>query len=656
MHYHAETILAAALTLLFGAAAFAGGLEPAFKGLPKIELSFDLAGQQPDWKLESQDEDSARYGWQGYALDVRVDKNGTQRLLRFTLCPPDGQKLSVNSYGARAVLQVAGLSSVMVPNIRPIGGQLGYYHQHKKWRENVPLYRCLIPDSFEEFARANTDAPFILLTDNKGNNKFSIGWAAANTATMLKGAEDGGNYVLTLTRREDQPFSGAKLEDAVIISSSRRPWIDVERHYAKAFDKFNGRRHAAPPKWATEPQFCTWYCYLEHINEDLILRSARKCRDLGIGVFVIDAGWDARPGGWWGDLDNGTIGDFLPASDRFPDLAGTVKKMRDMGLRVILWTAPFWQARQSRIYLEKTKDWHVWTDEGERYELCPKHPGTRKLFRERFERIARDFGVDGMWLDVADSVPEKCVAKHEHLDQTMGEAWMDCMLALHDGLRAVNPEAITEARILHANINGKAALDVVQCGDSPETYEMIRLANIHIRPWAYDVVLKTDPAIWPKNSDAATVGKYLATIVCSGVPDLSVDFLTATDQELKMTKSWLAFYNEHKKTLLKGKFKLFGADYGIPDMALIGDREAVVYMKNPKTTEVPLPRSIRRIILLNCTDSDKLELTVPLAEGRYTAQAYAPDWSKSGLSSDLAGSGKTRISHRVPQGGALELR
>jgi len=67
-----------------------------------------------------------------------------------------------------------------------------------------------------------------------------------------------------------------------------------------------------------------------------------------------------------------------------------------------------------------------------------------------------------------------------------------------DALRSVKPDAITEARTLHANINTKRALDVVACGDTPESYELIRLANLHLRPWAYDVILKNDPMIWQR--------------------------------------------------------------------------------------------------------------------------------------------------------------
>jgi hypothetical protein len=325
--------------------------------------------------------------------------------------------------------------------------------------------------------------------------------------------------------------------------------------------------------------------------------------------------------------------------------------MHDMGLRVELWSAPFWQGRKSHVYQEKTKDWHVWTAEGEDRNLCPKYPGTRRLLKEQYARVARTYGIDGMWFDAADGVPAKCVAKHEHVDEPMGQAFVDCLAAAREGLKSVNPEAITEMRVLHGNLNSKRAIDIIQPSDAPHSHEMLRLAGIHLRPWAYDIVVKNDPMIWYKEADAATVGQFMATCVTNGVPAISVDYLTATDEQSAITKAWLAFYNKHTKLLLKGQFSLFGADYKIPDYKLVGNGEAVVYMKNSKTNKVELSASVKRVFVLNCTDSDTLKLKITMADGPRTVQTYKPDWMPVGTLGAIADDG----SLNVPQGGAAVI-
>ncbi|MDO8587104.1 MAG: alpha-galactosidase [Armatimonadota bacterium] len=636
-------------------AAAGSGLLAVPKDFPKIELTFDAGGQELKWVCDPQKENQSSVELNGCSLGVKIEEKGIQRILRFNLQAPTGEKLSVKSYTAKVILPTEGLHAVMVPNTRILAHTLIYYHEHHKWPENVPLTRCLVPEDFGEAACANSEAPFILLTDNKGRNAFAVGWAVADTASMLNGQGEGNDYVLTLSRQNDTPFTGEALEDALIISSAAKPWQDVELAYAKTFDKFNGRAgRPAAPAWTSEPVFCTWYCYLDHIDQEGVLKIARKCKELGFGTILIDAGWDCRPDGGYGDFENGILGDFEAQKDRFPDLPGAVRQMHDMGLRVELWSAPFWQGKKSRVYQEKTKDWHARTAEGESRDLCPKYPGTRQFFKEQYQRVARTYGIDGMWFDGADGVPPSCASSHQHLDQPMGDAFVDCLAAAREGLRSVNPEAITEVRVLHGNLNSKRAIDIVQPSDAPESFEMLRLAGIHLRPWTYDIVLKNDPMIWEKDADAATVGKFLATMVCNGVPALSVDFLTASEEQCKITKAWLAFYKEHKRTLLKGEFKLFGADYTHPDMMLIGDKEAVVYVQNSKTDEVLLPKSIERVTLLNCTNSDKLNLKIAMAKGKCVVQPYGPDWSPTGAPVSVANIGAgTELS--VPRGGAVVI-
>jgi hypothetical protein len=71
-------------------------------------------------------------------------------------------------------------------------------------------------------------------------------------------------------------------------------------------------------------------------------------------------------------------------------------------------------------------------------------------------------------------------------------------------------------------------------------------------------------------------------------------------------------------------------------------------MKDERTSEVSLPKWIYRAIVINCTDSDRLNLTVKMAPGKIAAQSYKPDWTKVGAM-DSVDDGRTLI---VPQGGA----
>ncbi|MDH7601878.1 MAG: alpha-galactosidase [Armatimonadota bacterium] len=622
-----------------------------FSGIPETYLTFDVEGGSGEWLLMSSSEQAAHYVSGSVSLGLKLEKSAAQTILHVQLKAPVGQKVAVKSYSARVVLPKTGLHAVMVPNQHKIARLLDYWGEHHKWPENVTLYRNLVTENFKQAAPTNAEAPFILVTDSNGINKVAVGWAAAERGSALEGAVEGEAYVLTLERREDVPFEGQGFKDALIFDMSERPWIDVEEDYARAFDRYNGRKHEPLPEWATEPVYCTWYCYGDKITQDGVLKIAQKCKELGFGTILIDAGWDCHPNGGYIDFENGILGDYIARPDRFPDMPGLVKQIHDMGLRVMLWCAPFWEGKKSRAYQEKTSSWHMRDADGNvLHELCPKHPEVRKHFFDRFAWIAKTYDIDGMWIDAADAVRGTCYADHPHTEESMGHAFVECLAAVRGGLRSVKPDAITEARVMHANLNTKVALDVVQPSDAPYSYEVLRLAGIHLRPWAYDLQVKNDPMIWGKKADAATVGKFLATMVCSGVPALSVDFLTASEEHCALTKAWLNFYKEHKETLLRGKFALFGEDFGSPDMMLVGREETVLYVKNPATRKVQLPKAVKRITILNCTDADRVQLTISPVQERMKARAYRPDWSPAGEDLTIESGSVDCV---VPQGGAL---
>ncbi|MHC4444716.1 MAG: alpha-amylase family protein [Planctomycetota bacterium] len=625
-----------------------------FTGLPKTELVFEIDGVQADWKLASQSGDGVTYTCDGNKLSMRLERLSIHDVLYVQLDAPAGKTLSVRSYQARFSMPTAGLHAVVCPNARKIAQNKIYAKHVNKWEDAPPIYHCLVPASFRELAFANSDAPFILLSNTEGANALSAGWMRANWATVLSGSSQAGSYVISLLRQNDIPVTGHTLEDALVISTKHELWFDVVRAYAKAFDRFNGRsRKKVLSSWTTEPVFDTWYCYGDNIDQELILKIAKKCKELGFGTLLIDAGWDTPQKGGYIKFEDGYLGDHLPMRDRFPDLAGAIKQMHEMGLRVELWCSPFWQGKLSQAYKQVTGSWHLHTAEGEHHCLCPRHRQLAKYFYDRFAWIAKTYDCDGMWLDSGDNVPAECMAKHEHVDKPMGDAFIDCMLAAGKGFRSVKPDGVIEVRTLHGNLNSKIAFDLIQPSDAPNRLDTQRMSSIHLRSWCHDARVKSDPIKWGEHVHPQGVGRYMATTLFLGVPALSVDFLTASDEHVKITKAWLDFYHKHKDTLLKGEFRPFGATYYNPDMMLIGKDESVVYLCNPNTKDIHLPRELKRVIVFNCTRMDALALNISPCLGKIGTQSYTPFWTVSGQLKQATVNGTLFVSQPVPKGGAL---
>lgn len=631
------------------------GVIPPFDGLPKIELLFDIDGGSGNWSQQSKTADQAVFSCDGHKLKLWLSRSGSQKLLKFKLNAPAGKSLLVHGYTAKLTTPSAGLHAVMCPSTRKIAQDRIYYKSPQTWQSIPPMYQCLVTEKFIEAALANSEGPFVLLTDPKGNNALSAGWTKANWETWLSGEAEGSDYAITLARHNDVPFTGSNLEDTLIVSTATELWYDNARAYAIAFDRLNGRAKKKPvADWATDPYWDSWYCYGDHINEDQILKVARKCKEIGIRTVLIDAGWDVSPDNGYIDFE-GALGDHVALKDQFPDLPGAVRKMHAMGLKVELWCAPFWEGKQSNAYRTLTSSWHMQTSKGEHHCLCPRYPKLAHYLRDRFAWIMRTYGVDGIWIDAADNIPRACTAKHEHIDKPMGEAFLDCMLAVREGMRSVKPDAVLEVRPIHGNLNSKPAFDIIQPSDATEKLDTQRLATTQLRAWCYDTVVKSDPMKWSKEADAATVGKFMATTLCMGVPALSVDFVNATDEHSKIAKAWFSFFRRHKNTLVHGEFRPVGAAYYNPDLMLVGKDEAIIYIRNPNTKDLRITRPVKRVIVFNCLEQDSLSLSLSTCSGRFAAQSYAPDWMPSGRATQADAAGTLHISQDVPMGGALVI-
>ena len=90
----------------------------------------------------------------------------------------------------------------------------------------------------------------------------------------------------------------------------------------------------------------SWEAAYMDISEEKLLSIARGARDLGVELFVIDDGWFGQR-----DDDFRSLGDWFPHKKKFPDgLTATLRKIRDLGLKVGLWVEPEMISEDSDLY------------------------------------------------------------------------------------------------------------------------------------------------------------------------------------------------------------------------------------------------------------------------------------------------------------------
>lgn len=95
-----------------------------------------------------------------------------------------------------------------------------------------------------------------------------------------------------------------------------------------------------------------WEATYFDFNEEKILQIARKAKEIGIELFVLDDGWFGKR-----NWDNCSLGDWYPNLEKLPDgIAGLSKKIEEMGMKFGLWFEPEMVNKDSDLFREHP-DW-----------------------------------------------------------------------------------------------------------------------------------------------------------------------------------------------------------------------------------------------------------------------------------------------------------
>lgn len=164
----------------------------------------------------------------------------------------------------------------------------------------------------------------------------------------------------------------------------------------------------------TNPQYNTWIELMYDQNEEDILRYAQSIIDNGYppGVLMIDDNWQEDYGTW----------EF--SARRFKDPKGMIKKLHDMGFKVMLWVCPF-VSSDSEVFRELAADGLLLLDAERTQEILwantknkaavirwwngasacldLSNPKTKEWFKGRLDYLVNEYGVDGFKFDAGDA-------------------------------------------------------------------------------------------------------------------------------------------------------------------------------------------------------------------------------------------------------------
>jgi len=164
----------------------------------------------------------------------------------------------------------------------------------------------------------------------------------------------------------------------------------------------------------TKPQYNTWIELKYDQNESDILKYAQAILDNGYapGVLMVDDNWQEDYGVW----------EFSPR--RFKDPKVMMKKLHDMGFKVMLWVCPFVSADSKTFRKladdgmlildpQKTQD-ILWANTKNKAAIIRwwngasacvdlSNPKAQEWFKSQLDYLVNEYGVDGFKFDAGDA-------------------------------------------------------------------------------------------------------------------------------------------------------------------------------------------------------------------------------------------------------------
>ncbi|MGO4373843.1 glycoside hydrolase family 31 protein, partial [Paenibacillus sp. MCAF20] len=206
----------------------------------------------------------------------------------------------------------------------------------------------------------------------------------------------------------EEPFAFSFNESTVTIDHKQK--LGLEEGHGTLQGAY---RHAClnhfPPSGVTPdqlafmaPQYCTWVEMFYEPTQDKLLHYARSIIEHGFppGVLIIDDNWMQDYGTW----------DF--EKHRFPDPAGMIRDLHELGFKIMLWVCPyvspdsitFRQLRDQGNLMKHADGTPVLRRWWNGYSAVVDYTSEEgsAWFKQQLDRLIEDYGVDGFKLDAGE--------------------------------------------------------------------------------------------------------------------------------------------------------------------------------------------------------------------------------------------------------------
>ena len=385
-------------------------------------------------------------------------------------------------------------------------------------------------------------------------------------------------------------------------------WSDAVQEAAAWIAKTAGLPPCHVPDAAFDPLYSSWYSFHQNVFAKDIEEECAIAAKMGMKTIILDDGWQTD------DTNRGYAfcGDWKVSPRRFPDMAAHVKRVHELGMKYMVWYAVPFVGKRSKNW-ERFKDRYM-LDGG---TLDPRFPEVRKFLIDTYVTAMKEWGLDGFKLDFIDSFgfrgKDPAVAdNYAGRDiRSIPEAVNRLMTDVYAALKAENPDVLIEFRQSYIGPAIRQFGNMMRAGDCPGDMQLNRLRIANLRLTVGSAAVHADMLEWhPTDTPEGAALPILSSMF--GVIQYSMMLRDLPESHLETIRHWLAFSQEHRDTLQKGRFRAYHPEAGYPLLAAESAKERIfgVYTSN---MAVPCGKLDRPVYVLNGTAEGGMVLDLPAA-------------------------------------------
>lgn len=399
-----------------------------------------------------------------------------------------------------------------------------------------------------------------------------------------------------------EPSAPAKRYETKLRLDMRRIfWADAVADGVKWISKTSNRLPAVPPEAAYWPLYSSWYVFRSNVTQDAMEREIERAARLGMRVAILDDGWQRDRGAWQIN------------TKKFPDMKGHVARVREMGVKYMLWFALPHIRKDSHVF-EEFKDKLLWEgpDQWNDYIFDPRYPEVRRHIVNRLVELARDYGFDGFKLDFIDQFVMRHPdppAKNNYKGcdtKSVPEATERLLKEIREELDKVRPGMLIEFRQRYIGPVVRQYGNMLRANDCPGDYMANRYRTLALRTISPGSAVHSDMLLWRNDDKTSEVKRQIWNVIFS-VVQYSAFLKDMPEEHQQAIRETIKFSEEHRDTLMFGRLIPHHPEQGYPCVeAVDADKRIIAVYQREWVAKIP--NDGKRVILINATTADSLAI------------------------------------------------